>query len=155
MSKEKRSFFERLTGSQDESDYEEQGPQTQYGFADKSEESSTKEDGEEGQMAVDVFRTENDIVIQAIIAGVRSENLDVSITRDSVNIKGRRENTRRTGRENYLCDELYWGSFGRDIKLPDEIDADSAEASTKNGILTIKLPLINKGRVQKIRVKEE
>jgi len=151
MSKEKRSFFERLTGS----DYEEQASQAQYDSTDNGNAPMLNEDAEEGQMAVDVFQTESDIIIQAIVAGVRPENLDVSITRDSVSIKGKRENTRRTGRENFLCQELYWGSFGRVITLPDEIDADSAEASTNPGILTIKLPLLNKGRVQKVRVKEE
>ncbi|MCK6463027.1 MAG: Hsp20/alpha crystallin family protein [Candidatus Pacebacteria bacterium] len=156
MSKDKRSFFERLTGAnnsdfdyEEREELEEKSSEGNYGYAADGE-----EPGEEGQLAVDVYQSDNDIVIQAIVAGVRPEEVDVAITRDSVTIKGRRENARRTGRENFFCQELYWGSFSRTITLSSEIDPDSVEASSKNGILTVKLPLINKNRMQKIKVRE-
>lgn len=154
MFKAKRSFFERLTGSAaSEGDFEEENVYEEN--SDEQEDLKIQEEAEDGQLAVDVFKTDNDIIIQTIVAGVRSDMLDVSITRDNVSIKGRRENNRRTGRENYACQELYWGSFSRSISLPEEIDQDSADASIKNGILTIKLPLLNKNRIQKVRIKEE
>ena len=166
MFKTKRSFFERLTGSAssdvdaEEDVYGEESADTSGGgrFAvssDEEDENQNDNDNEEGQLGVDVFKTDSDIIVQTIVAGVRSDMMDISITRDTVSIKGRRENARRTGREEYVTQELYWGSFSRLINLPEEIDQDAAEATIKNGMLTIKLPLLNKHRVQKIKVREE
>lgn len=155
MSKEKRSFFERLTGSvPDDIDFESDSKDSSPINASYSYNSDGEESEEDGQLAVDVFQSDNEIIIRAIVAGLRPEDVDVFTTRDSVTIRGKRDG-RRTGRENYFCQELYWGPFSRTISLSGEIDPDSVDAVTKNGVLTIKLPLINKNRTQKIRVKEE
>ena len=96
-----------------------------------------------------------EIIIKTMVAGVKPEDLDVSITRDMVTIKGKREDSRRIENENFFFQELYWGSFSRSILLPQEIDTDEAEATMKSGILTIKLPKIDKERVQKVKIKGE
>ena len=156
MSKEKKSFFERLTGSAPEN-MDDNG----YDMpAVKGEEDSfieREEDyGEEnGQLAVDVFQGDNEVIIQSIVAGVKPDDLDISIDKDSVTIRGKRENNRLTERENAICQELYWGSFSRTISLSDEMDTDNAGAVIKNGILTIRLPFAKKVKKQKIRVTEE
>ena len=152
MSKEKKSFFEKLTGSMPENaDYEEDGGYNPSN-ADIGRENISDE---EGQLAVDVFQGENEVIIQSIVAGEKPDDLDISINKDSVTIRGKRESNRLTEKKDAVCQELYWGGFSRTISLSDEIDAENSEASTKNGILTIHLPLARKIQTKKIRVQEE
>src|SRR3989344_4693233 len=152
MSKEKKSFFERLTGSdQENTDYEKDD---NYDLSSIGSEEKTY-DEEDGQLAVDVFQGKNEIIIQSIVAGVKPDDLDISIDKDSVTIRGKRESNRLVEKEDAVCQELYWGGFSRTISLSEEIDAENSEASTKNGILTIRLPFLRKAPVKKIRVQEE
>jgi HSP20 family protein len=92
-------------------------------------------------------------VIRALVAGVKPEDLDVAITRDMVTIKGKRVEEKNVSEDGYVYQELYWGSFERTIVLPAEIDVDGAEAGEKHGLLTIKLPKINKDRQTKLKVR--
>ena len=103
-----------------------------------------KEAQEEGHLTVDVFRNGKDIVIQSTIAGTDPKDIDVSITKDVVTIKGHRSSEEKVKSNDYYHRELYWGSFSRSIILPTEIDPDSAKASVKNGVLTIRLPRVEK-----------
>ena len=105
---------------------------------------AVKREAEEGHLTVDVFQSGRDIVIQSTIAGTDPKDIDVSITKDSVTIKGHRISDEKTKTSDYYHRELYWGAFSRSIILPDEIDPDSAKASIKNGVLTIRLPRIKK-----------
>lgn len=95
---------------------------------------------EEGQLTVDVFQTENMVVIQSTVAGATSENIDISLAKDMVTIKGRRHNTEALTSATYDHRELHWGPFSRSIILPVEVNVDRARAVIKNGLLTIKLP---------------
>ena len=79
-----------------------------------------------------------------MIAGVKPEDLDVSITRDMVTIKGKREESREVAENDYFYKELYWGSFSRTILLPQEIEPEEAQAVEKHGLLTIHLPKVDK-----------
>lgn len=108
----------------------------------------------EGQLTIDVFQNEDNIVIQSTIAGVAPENLDISITDDMVTIRGTRTPEQRVRPADYYYQELFWGPFSRSIILPVDIDPDSAKASMKNGILTITLPKLEKVKTRKIRVIE-
>jgi len=154
MSKDKRSFFEKLTGTYKED--EEQGLElNNLQGAGKSFMEEVEQENEEGQLTVDVYQNPNEIIIQAIVAGVKPEDLDISITQDMVTLRGKREDGRRIERENFFYQELYWGSFTRSILLPQEIDPDEAEAVLKNGLLTVKLPKLDKERVQKVKIKSE
>jgi len=110
---------------------------------------------EEGQLTVDVYKTDNFIVIKSIIGGVRTEDLDVSITSDMVTVKGKRNNPDDVSQDDYYYQECFWGNFSRSIILPCDIKTDGVEASIKNGILTIKLPKIEKNASMKIEVKSE
>src|SRR3990167_3707445 len=100
----------------------------------------------EGQLTIDVFQTEDDVVIQSTIAGVSDKDLDISVTNDMVTIKGTRMHEQKVRPSDYYYQELYWGPFSRSIILPVDVDADSAKASMKNGILTIRLPKLDKIR---------
>lgn len=154
----KPSFFERLTGTVNIDDYE----------AEKSIEIDSnnnsvaraglendwmEEENSEGQLTVDVYQNPNEIIIKALVAGVRPEDLDVSITRDMVTIKGRREEMKQITEDNYFYKELYWGSFSRTILLPQEIEVDESTASEKHGLLTIVMPKINKEKQTKLKIK--
>lgn len=107
----------------------------------------------EGELAVDVYQTPTHIIVKAMIAGVKPEDLDVAITRDMITIKGRREKHTEGGNSDYFFQELYWGAFTRTIVLPQEVEIEDAEASEKHGLLIIKLPKIDKGRQTKLKIK--
>ncbi|MFH0969073.1 MAG: Hsp20/alpha crystallin family protein [Patescibacteria group bacterium] len=107
----------------------------------------------EGQLTIDVYQTDNDIVIKSTIAGVKPEDLDVAINNDMVTIRGERKNEEMVGSENYYYQECYWGSFSRSVVLPVDIIAEKAEASLKNGILTIRLPKADVNKIKKIQVR--
>ncbi|MBI5147847.1 MAG: Hsp20/alpha crystallin family protein [Parcubacteria group bacterium] len=107
----------------------------------------------EGQLTIDVYQTPTEIVIQSTIAGVSPENLDIAITNESVTIKGKRERSETVKEEDYFYQECYWGRFSRSIILPQEIDADQSTAIFKNGVLTIRLPKVDKRMAKKLKVK--
>jgi len=176
MAKGKRSFFERLTGTVSIDDYndvfeeEKSGPSHEIHHTAEThkheqraqEVAETGASGEEwldatdsgeGQLTVDVFQTPDDIVIRAHVAGVRPDDLDISITRDMITIKGKREEAREVEDDNYFYKELYWGAFSRTILLPQEIEVEEATASEKHGLLTLRLPKVDKEKQTKLKVK--
>lgn len=160
MSKDKKSFFERLTGTvrlEEEPTKEKKGSrQIQKEEESEEEEKNSnwmQEEANEGELTVDVYQTSTEIVIKTMVAGVRPEDLDINITRDMVTIKGKREGDRGITEENYFFQELYWGSFSRTILLPQEVEPEDADAIEKHGLLIIKLPKVNKGRQTKLKVK--
>ncbi|OHA79117.1 MAG: hypothetical protein A2747_01275 [Candidatus Yonathbacteria bacterium RIFCSPHIGHO2_01_FULL_44_41] len=151
----KQSFFERLTGAislkDRSSDFEENVPVEQPPQSSFSQWET--EEAQEGELAVDVYQTNESIIIQAMVAGVASEDLSVSVTREMVTIKGRREGPKEISAENYFYQELYWGAFSRTILLPAEVETEEVEATEKHGLLTIRLPKIDKERRQTIKIK--
>lgn len=148
----KPSFFDRLTGASFDNDFDSFEEEGETG---RNEPALMPREEEVGaaQLTVDVYQTPSDIVIRALVAGVKPEDLDVAITRDMVTIKGKRMEEKNVSEDGYVYQELYWGSFERTIVLPAEVDVDAAEASEKHGLLTIKLPKINKDRQTKLRVR--
>ena len=106
----------------------------------------------EGQLAVDVYQTKESVVIKAPIAGVDPKALEVAIAEDVVTIRGERVDEAVVERENYYVQECYWGAFSRSIIMPVSVNADKAEASLKNGVLTIAIPKVIQDKVKKIKV---
>src|SRR5258706_8106222 len=106
----------------------------------------------EGHLTVDVYQTDDEIIVQSTIAGASADDMDIAVTTDMVTIKGRREPEENIKTPDYFHQELYWGPFSRAIILPEDIDADAAKASYKNGILTIRLPKLEKSRTKKIKI---
>lgn len=94
----------------------------------------------EGHLTVDVYQTDKEVVIQSTIAGITADDLDISIAKDIVTIKGKREQPEKVRSSAYDHRELYWGPFSRSIILPVDINVDRAKAVIKNGLLTIHLP---------------
>jgi HSP20 family molecular chaperone IbpA len=181
MAIKKRSFFERLSGGdQASADYdsfdEDFLPQTpgrrvlppqtahlqtapvahmaQQPAAPQASSSAMFDDEPmEGQLPVDVYQTPSEIVIRTFIAGVRPDEMNVSISRDMVTIEGSREERATVTESDYFHHELFWGSFTRTILLPQEIDVENSSAGAKDGLLTIILPKLDKARQTKLRIK--
>lgn len=161
MAREKKSLFEWLTGAAgDSEDYSfedlESGGASYAAHAGQEKHLSVAaapQEEEAGELAVDVYQTPTQIIIKAMIAGVRPEDLDVSITRDLVTIRGKRERHSEVTSNDFFFQELYWGAFTRTIVLPQEVEIEDAEATEKHGLLVIKLPKLDKGRQAKLKVK--
>jgi HSP20 family protein len=175
MTKVKKSFFEKLTGSRsidstNEGEFERERKVNMPNiYSEESEEdliinaprqvekeeeylSAPQEDGE-GQLTIDVYQTDNDIVIRSTIAGVKPEDLDVSINNDMITIRGERRKDEEVMEENYYYQECYWGGFSRSVILPVDVLAEKIDASMKNGILTIRLPKADNTKTKKIQVR--
>ena len=162
----KRSFFERLTGSvRLDDETEEQGiyapelKKSSQGFksipvqSEHEPENWMAEEEEEGQLTVDVYQTPSDMYVETMTAGVRPEDLHITITRDMITIRGKREQSRVVNDDDFFTRELYWGSFARTISLPAEVEPEEAEAIEKHGLLIIRLPKINKDKQTQLKVK--
>jgi HSP20 family protein len=166
----KPSFFERLSGSSSSPGsldaFDEELPVATLPVREKSRvriESSSRvtsaeddfalDKGSEGQLPVDVHQTASEIVIRAFVAGVRPDELGISISRDMVEIEGSRMEREQVASPDYFTRELFWGSFSRTIMLPQEVDVEACSASAKDGLLTIILPKLDKARQTKLRVK--
>lgn len=161
--KDKRSFFEKLTGAikldekeMEEDFYDEEDAPKKTIRPSKTSVTEAEEDYEDdldGELTVDVYQNGNDIVIKTMVAGVRPEDLEINITRDNVTIKGKREAEKTVSEDDYFHQELYWGSFSRTISLPAEIEVEEAEAIEKHGLLIIKLPKIDRNKQAKLKVR--
>lgn len=127
--------------------------QKNLSVTEDDEETEDEVTEQEGELTVDVYQNSETVVIKAMIAGVRPEDLDISITRDLVTIRGKREEERTVAEEDFIMKELYWGSFSRAIALPVEIDVDEAEAIEKHGLLILKLPKLDKKKKSKLKVR--
>lgn len=164
----KRSFFERLSGNQAEDSFDsfdDELPTTSMPVRTEPRGRSSSEPAarpaplgdsagkDEGQLPVDVHQTASDIIIRTFVAGVRPDELSISISRDMVEIEGTRSEREQVAGPDYFSRELFWGSFSRAILLPQEVDVEASSASAKDGLLTIILPKLDKARQTKLRVK--
>lgn len=150
--KRKPSFFERLTGSvrADEA-YEIENEYEDTNLMERGPIQSLEENM--GELTVDVYQTPDEIIIKAMVAGVKPEDLDVDISRDTITISGERREENEVSEDDYYHKELFWGSFSRTIVLPAEIEVEEAQALEKHGLLEIHLPKIDRGRRAKLKVK--
>lgn len=159
----KRSFFERLAGSSTDTfdSFDEEAMTSAHKGSPVRPNSPVARPAPlndepvqtEGQLPVDVHQTAGDIIIRAFVAGVRPDELNISIRRDMVEIEGSRSEREQVSGPDYFTRELFWGSFSRSILLPQEIDVEAASASAKDGLLTIILPKLDKAKQTKLRVK--
>ncbi len=106
----------------------------------------------EGQLTIDMYQTKDNVIIKSTIAGVKPEDIDVTIANDMVTIRGERKRDFEASSEDYFYQECYWGSFSRSVVLPVDVDIDNVAADLKDGILTVVLPKAAKAKAKKIRV---
>lgn len=95
---------------------------------------------QDGELVVDVFETGADFVVLAAIAGIQIKDIDISLEKDMMVIKGNREDPHDHSEKKYYYQECHWGPFSRKIILPENIDIDKADAQMDKGVLTIKIP---------------
>lgn len=99
---------------------------------------------DEAKLAIDIFETPHEIVVQAPIAGVRPEHLDISLSHDMLTIRGKRMETSEAGRS-YLCRECHWGSFSRSVILPVSVSFERSRATFEQGVLSVHMPKLSRG----------
>lgn len=126
-------------------------------FLDEAANTSDEWMGDEelgGQLAVDVYQTKDSVVVKAPIAGVRPDDIDIAISEDVMTIRGDRKEDIVVEKEHYYVQECFWGSFSRSIILPTSTIAEKANATLKDGVLTVTVPkVVQEDKVKKIKVK--
>ena len=95
---------------------------------------------QDGELVVDVFETNAEFVVLAAIAGIQIKDIDISLEKDMMIIKGNRSDPHNDPEKKYFYQECYWGPFSRKVVLPENIDIDKADAQMDKGVLTIKIP---------------
>lgn len=105
-----------------------------------------------GQLAVDVYETEEELVVKARTAGVQKEDLDVSISDGILTITGTLSSGDDTAATNWHIQECYWGEFSRTLALPVPVKEDEAKASLKEGVLTVSFPKVQQEQAKKIAI---
>ena len=110
---------------------------------------------EEGELAVDLCENKDELILQATIGGVEINELDISITNDMITVRGERKREDKDKIEKVYYNECFWGPFSRSLILPQEINADKAKATIKNGLLTIHLPKLMKTKRKTLKIEEE
>jgi len=144
-----KSFFEKLTGGDDDTDVEFE---THIGTEAEEYEGWVEPDEDE-ELAVDVYQDQENLYIKTFIPGVSPQTLDIDITRDMVTIRGQKFKETGIEDEDYFQHELVFGTFSRKILLPREIDIDHAQAHSKDGLMTLVLPKTDKDRKSKLQVR--
>ncbi len=109
-------------------------------------------DNPKGQLIVDVYETDKELIVQSAIAGIKSNEIDVSLENDILIIKGERKNPSKDDIKKYFLEECYWGSFSKEIILPREIDTGRIDAKIKDGILTVRMSKIERSKNKKISI---
>lgn len=133
---------------EEEQQQEEEEPQTK-----------TKEQNEEwmsdfeGQLNIDMYQTKDNVIIKSTIAGVRPEDIDITVANDMLTIKGSRKKEDSIAQDDYFYQECYWGNFSRSVIIPVDIDSENIEADLKDGILTVIIPKAAKAKTKKVKVK--
>lgn len=94
----------------------------------------------EGELSIDVFQTDDAIVVKSTIAGVHPDDLELFLNRDMLTIRGERAHEEKVNDKDFFLRECYWGKFSRTIILPSDVKADETKATLKDGVLTIVLP---------------
>lgn len=176
MNNTRKSFLQRLTGSfkdEDEEAIEKMSQVNRKSFGKLNKKNNEIEDEDddmnieieieddendnpvtvEGQLGIDLFETPVEVIVKTMIPGVRKDDIDISLSRDMLTIRGERKDEKTISDDDYHYRELYWGSFSRTVKLPHEVDIDKAEATESQGMLTLRLPRIDKERRASLKVK--
>lgn len=109
--------------------------------------------GEAARVPLDVYETDTEVVVKASLAGVKPEDIDISITGDTLTIKGETKAETEVKRESYYRQERRYGAFTRSVSLPSNLKIADAQASFEHGVLTLTIPKAEEARPQTIKVK--
>ncbi len=111
-----------------------------------------EEKGDVGELAVDVFHNNEEILVVAPIAGITSKDFSINVTRGVLTIRGRRAFSFDVRPEQYVTQECFWGAFTRNIILPEHVDVTKIKASFKNGVLVVRVPKLRPLEVKVVEV---
>ena len=100
-----------------------------------------------------MYQTDEDVIVQASVPCVKPEEVDVTITGDTLTIKGETKTEGEVKKENYFRKERSYGAFSRSILLPTSLQTDKAEASFENGVLTLTIPKAEESKPKQIKIK--
>jgi len=103
--------------------------------------------------AIDVADGENEIVVKAEVPGCKAEDIDISVYGNTLTLSGEKKTEEEKKEKGYYHLERSYGSFRRDIALPNDVDPNKVEASCKDGVLTITLPKSEKAKAVKVKIK--
>lgn len=107
----------------------------------------------EGQLNIDMYQTKDNVIIKSTVAGVRPEDIDITVANDVVTVRGSRKREEDAPQDDYFYQECYWGSFSRSVIVPVDIDSEHIEADLKDGMLTIVIPKAAKAKTKKVKVR--
>ncbi len=109
----------------------------------------------ESSLAIDMYETDDSVVVKTAIPGVKAEDIEVSVTGDTLTIKAETQAEEEVKEENYLRRERRFGSYCRSVTLPGGLEADKAEANYENGVLTLTFPKAEEIKPKAIEVKSK
>ena len=110
-------------------------------------------DGAEGYVPLDLYETDNEVVVQAALPGVKPEDVDIQISGDTLTIRGETKHEEEENKRDYYRQESWYGSFARSVTLPVQVNADGADAVFENGVLKLTIPKAEEAKPKTIKVK--
>jgi HSP20 family protein len=102
-----------------------------------------------------MYETDEDVVIKATMPGVRTEDIQIQTVGKTLTIKGETRAAQDVEEGSYIRRERRFGSFARTVALPEQVDADAAEADYENGVLTVTLPKSEASKARSIEIKSK
>jgi HSP20 family protein len=105
-----------------------------------------------GAMPVDVYENEDEVIVEASLPGFKPEEIEISLTGDTVTIKGEAKREREIKEQKYHQREMQYGSFSRSLTIPSMVVADKAEAKYEDGILKLTLPKAEEAKEKTIKI---
>lgn len=118
-------------------------------------ETAAAEQDRDGEIAVDVYQTDQNVVIVSPVAGVDPEEIQISAGQDTITISGQRQAAHTKKQHGLITQEIYWGSFSRTVQLPDGTAPERAQAAFKHGVLTVKVPKTEQPKKKTIKVQSD
>ncbi len=107
-----------------------------------------------GMLPMDMYETENEVVVKAAVPGVKPEDIEVTVTGDLLTVKGefKSESEEKDEKRNWHRQERRYGSFSRQVTLPAGVNTDACQADFENGVLTLKLPKAEEAKVKRVQI---
>jgi HSP20 family protein len=105
--------------------------------------------------SVDIMEDKGDIVVKAELPGVKKEDIDITLTDDTITISGEKKKEEEVKKKDYYRYESSYGSFCRTFSLPSEVQSDKAKTKMKDGVLEIRIPKTEEAKKKEVKVKVE
>ncbi|MFC1897441.1 Hsp20/alpha crystallin family protein [Chloroflexota bacterium] len=102
---------------------------------------------------INMYQTDNEVIVNATLPGIKPEEVAITITGDTITIKGETKAEEKVKREDYLYQEHRYGTFNRSVTLPSGLDTDKAKADFDNGVLSLTIPKSEETKPRQIKVK--